>query len=112
MDATVREAKFVDLEAIRQHLRLDQTADKTLQEYRSRYFTESGGCRSVLTGYPDYVWVAEANGRVVGYIHVYVCITEEDEVVDVALVTDDSLPPADAAEIRARLRKTADERGL
>lgn len=102
MEFRVREAEFADISKLLTACWLG-TSVATISEYFSKYFDPEGKRRHFLTGHPDTFLVAEADGKVVGYIHYWTDCWEDYEKYLVSLSVDPSIPAKDALTIRKQL---------
>lgn len=106
MGIIIREAKSVaDIENIIEVCRLQGKVLSELNDYRRKYFTETGTRKNIFTGYPDTVLMAEHDGRLVGYLHFYEDCWEGYEKILVSSKTSPSLSPRYAEVVRLALEE-------
>lgn len=105
MEITIRDAEWIDLQTIIHLCSPEGRALAELQDYWQRHFTVDGKMQRPFTGYPEEVWVAEYDGRIVGYLHFFVDCWEGYEYVILSLRTAASLSAENALEVRGQLEE-------
>lgn len=99
----IRESKWSDLDEIERRIRPQGQALREFQTYRHLYFTESGQPKTVRTGYPDTILVAERRGSIIGYLHFYTDCWDGYETTLIACATDPALGSHEAMIVRGEL---------
>ena len=74
-----------------------------LQKYCNIYFGSDGKPKGIPTGYPEKVWVAKSDDRIVGYLHFFTDCWDGYATVVLSLVVDSSLPSEEIRMIREKL---------
>ncbi|OGZ95249.1 MAG: hypothetical protein A3I44_05515 [Candidatus Sungbacteria bacterium RIFCSPLOWO2_02_FULL_51_17] len=103
MDITIRDARPEDI----QWLLLCAwrgTDHCELTNFAQKHFSPDGERKHFLTGYPESAWVAEMNGRIVGYIHFFTDCWDgyQNELLGIAV--DPALPSEDARRVEEVLK--------
>lgn len=76
-----------------------------LTHYRRSYFDEDGKHKTVHTGFPEEVLVAETAGRIVGYIHFFIDCYDGYEHRQIGLSVDPSLEENSRREVREKIEE-------
>lgn len=105
MDIEIRDAKFADIEKIFGVCRPEGREHLELVSYKDRYFTQTGKKRSPVSGYPEVLWVAECESRIVGYLHFYVDCWDGYEDNLIALKIDPALSDERTKEVKQKLEE-------
>ena len=103
MDITIRDAQPEDIQWLL--LCAWRVVDRyELDRFGQKYFSRDGNKRSFMTGYPESAWVAEMNGRIVGYIHFFTDCWDgyQNEVLGSAV--DPALSQEDARKVEEALK--------
>lgn len=105
MEITIRDAIWTDLGKILRSCNPEDNALSEFQNYWQTHFTEDGRTSRPFTGYPEEVWVAEHENRIVGYLHFFVDCWDGYEYVILSLGTALSLSPENASQVKSQLEE-------
>lgn len=107
MDVTIRDARLSDVKYVLS-CNWPGIVRGELHNFGRDCFSEDGARMLFLTGYPETFFVAEIEGRVVGYLHFFTDCYDDyhDEILGTAV--DPTLSSEGAATVREKLKYAYD----